>query len=249
MSYPPQQPGPYGHQPHSGGFPSQPGGPYGQPGQQYGQQYGQPGYGQGSPYGEQGGYPGGGGGYPGGEPPEKKKTGLIAGIIAGVVVLIAGAVLFTGFVAPGFFNSDDSEDSSNEAQSSQQQEQPQQSEGQAPPPATEPTLPGGDQPEQGPDGGPAADVDRIKQVAQTVVDGLNNKSADTVKTVSCNPQNENQSDYDAFPDGVTWSVEGDPSVTGTTATVPLKASGPGGEKGATLNLRKNDNDWCAATVK
>jgi hypothetical protein len=75
MTYPPQ--GPYGGQqqyPHQ-----QP--PYGgyppQP------PYGGPGY----------------GGYP---PPKKSNTGLLVGIIAGTVVVLA-AVGVTGFVAPGFF--------------------------------------------------------------------------------------------------------------------------------------------------
>ncbi|MDI5979572.1 Twin-arginine translocation protein TatA [Amycolatopsis magusensis] len=132
MTYPPQpgqpygeQPDPYGQggygqpgQPQSGGFPQQ-GQPYGQqqPGYDpYGQQQQQP-YGQQPQYGQQQpgydqygqtqqyqGYPQGGDGF-GGPPPKKSKTGLLIGLAAGLVVLIAVGI--TGFVAPGFFLSKD----------------------------------------------------------------------------------------------------------------------------------------------
>jgi hypothetical protein len=92
MSYPPQQPGPYGQDPYG----QQPYGqqPYGQ--QPYGQQpYGQQPYGQqpyGQPYGQQpppwGGPPPG---YAAGPPPKPPRTGLIATlIIVGILVLGGG---------------------------------------------------------------------------------------------------------------------------------------------------------------
>jgi hypothetical protein len=99
MTYPPQpgqpygrQPDPYGQggQPPSGGF-SQQGDPQ-YPGQQYPQQGG---------YGQE--YAQGFGGPP--TPPKKDKTGLVIGIVVGLVVLIGVGV--TGFVAPGFFLSTD----------------------------------------------------------------------------------------------------------------------------------------------
>lgn len=243
MTYPPQQPDPYGQQPHSGGFPQQPG-PYGQQpggyGQQpggYGQQpggYGPPpgGYGAPGPYGQQPGYPGG----PGGEPP-KKNTALIAGVIAAVVVLLAGAVLFTGFVAPGFFKSDEKDQAGGE--------QTQQPPATAPPSTVPTSLPPQTQPSA-----PDADADsaQIEEIAKQVVNGLNEKDSEIVKPVSCVPENERQSDYDKFPEGVTWSVDGSPSVTGESATIPIKASGSGGEKTSTLNLQKKDGEWCAASV-
>jgi hypothetical protein len=94
MTYPPsgsfgQQPDPYGQQ---------------QPGQ-----YGQPQ--QPDPYGQQqqyGGFPQvsyGGLGSGGGEPPKSNKNAILATVVV-VVVLLAG-VGVTGFVAPGFFLSDD----------------------------------------------------------------------------------------------------------------------------------------------
>ncbi|MFI6029340.1 hypothetical protein [Amycolatopsis magusensis] len=124
MTYPPQPGQPYGQQPDpygqgQGGYPQSGGfqqpGQYGQqqPGyDQYGQQQ-QPGY---DPYGQQQqqqgydqtqqyqGYPQQGG-Y-GAPPPQKKSmAGLWIGLAIGAVVLITVGI--TGFVAPGFFLSDD----------------------------------------------------------------------------------------------------------------------------------------------
>lgn len=105
MTYPPQ--GPYGQQPE----------PYGQQPDPYGQQQ-QPQYGGGyqqQPSGQYGGYDPNaqyGGGYQqygglGGPPgPPKSKTGPIIAIVA-IVVLLLGGLGITGFVAPGFFLSDD----------------------------------------------------------------------------------------------------------------------------------------------
>lgn len=150
MTYPPQQPGPYGQggpgQPPSGGFPGQrppgygppPGGPqhggpppqYGQG--QYGQEYGQGQYGgtaqfgQPDPYGPGGGFGDPYGQRPGGfgqEPPKKSKTGLIIGLV--VAVLAVAALGITGFVAPGFFLGDDEDQqATNVGNSSQTSQQP-----------------------------------------------------------------------------------------------------------------------------
>ena len=98
MTYPPS--GPFGQQPD----------PYGQqqPGQQPGQ-YGQQPQQQPDPYGQQyGGFPQVSyGGLGGGEPPKSNKNAILATVVV-VVVLLAG-IGITGFVAPGFFLSDDKE--------------------------------------------------------------------------------------------------------------------------------------------
>lgn len=115
MTYPPQGPqGPYGQQPD----------PYGQQPDPYGQQPQQPqqppyggGYQQ-QPTGQYGGYDPNaqyGGGYQqypgmGGPQPPKSNKGPIIAIVA-VVVLLLGGLGITGFVAPGFFLSDDKTDS------------------------------------------------------------------------------------------------------------------------------------------
>lgn len=129
MTYPPQPGQPYGQDPQGqqpGGNPQQGGWDqtqqYGQqqgwdPNQQYQQQQPQQGWDQTQQYPQQPqqgawdpnaqqqgwdpnnpGYQQGYGGPP--APPSKSKTGLIIGIVIGVVVLIAFGV--TGFVAPGF---------------------------------------------------------------------------------------------------------------------------------------------------
>jgi hypothetical protein len=101
MTYPPQ--GPYGQQPDPYGQQQQPQQPqyggYPQPQQQ--PQYG--GYDPNAQYG--GGYQqyGGLGGGP--QPPKSNKGPIIA--IVSIVVLILAGVGITGFVAPGFFLSDD----------------------------------------------------------------------------------------------------------------------------------------------
>jgi hypothetical protein len=82
MTYPPQQPGPYGPQDPYGQQQ-----PYGQQPQPYGQQqYGQPQYGQqpqwGDQWSQQPGYPVG--------PPPKKKTGLITTLVIVAVLVIGG---------------------------------------------------------------------------------------------------------------------------------------------------------------
>ncbi len=104
MTYPPQ--GPYGQQPD----------PYGQQQPQYGGGYQQQpqtgGFGAYDPNAQYGGGYGGqyGGQYGGlGGPPQppKSKTGPIIAVVA-IVVLLLGGLGITGFVAPGFFLSDDS---------------------------------------------------------------------------------------------------------------------------------------------
>ncbi len=111
MTYPPQGPqGPYGQQPdpygqqqpqYGGGYQQQPTGQYG--GYDQNAQYG--GYDPNAQYG--GGYQQ----YPGmgGPQPPKSNKGPIIAIVA-VVVLLLGGLGITGFVAPGFFLSDDKKD-------------------------------------------------------------------------------------------------------------------------------------------
>ncbi len=109
-----QQPGQYGGYPQgtpSGGYPQQgtPAGGYPQQGTPAGGYPQQGGYDPTAQYPQNpyGGFAGGpyGGGF-GGPPPPKKNTGMIIAIVA-IVVLVLGGLGVTGFVAPGFFLSDD----------------------------------------------------------------------------------------------------------------------------------------------
>jgi hypothetical protein len=98
--YGPPGPPPYGGQPAKPGYGAQPGQQYGQPvyGQPAQPAYGQPGYGQ-PGYGQPGGQYGApvqyGPGY--GQPAKKSKAGLVAGLLA-LLVLIVGAVLLFVFL-------------------------------------------------------------------------------------------------------------------------------------------------------
>lgn len=98
MTYPPQQPGPYGPQDPYGQQPQYGQQPYGQ--QPYGQQPGQQPYGQ-QPYGQQPQYGapqqqwGPQPGYPVGPPPKKKsRTGIILAVVAVLVVAGGGVAAF-----------------------------------------------------------------------------------------------------------------------------------------------------------
>ncbi|WP_414935594.1 hypothetical protein [Amycolatopsis sp. cmx-11-51] len=101
MTYPPQPHHDHGGQQYQQGGYDQSGA---YPQQQYPQQQ-YPGYGQ-QPYGQNQQYGQGFGGPP--APPKNGKTGLLVGIAAAVVVLVTLGI--TGFVAPGFFLSDDAAD-------------------------------------------------------------------------------------------------------------------------------------------
>ena len=121
MTYPPQ--GPYGQQPDPYGQQQQPQYGGGYPQQQPSGQYG--GYDPNAQYG--GGYQqyGGLGGPP--EPP-KSKTGPIVAIVA-IVVLLLGGLGITGFVAPGFFLSDDKEGGNNAGGGDKTSEKPTEKKG------------------------------------------------------------------------------------------------------------------------
>jgi hypothetical protein len=107
MTYPPQ--GPYGQQPD----------PYGQQQPQYGGGYQQqpqqqPQYDPNAQYGGGYGQYGGLGGGP--QPPSSNKGPIIA--VVTIVVLILAGVGITGFVAPGFFLSDDKSNASTDTKTS-----------------------------------------------------------------------------------------------------------------------------------
>lgn len=264
----PQQPGQqqYPGQPeYRGQFPNQPyQGQSGGYGGGYGQQYPDPQY-----QGQQGGYgqpydPYAGGGYshqqpgygmppgdvpppPPPEPPKRGgKTGLVVGITLAVVVLAGAAVAITGFWAPGYFRDDAVEqdsslaaDSSPSSATPQPSSQPQES---APPEDADNTEAPPPQPS-------TSDSDEIRRITETVVAGINNRDAATVKPVSCDPSNERQADYDGFPDDLTVSVNGEPRITGSDATVPLTLRRSSSSKSVVLTLRRSGGGaWCASGI-
>lgn len=188
----------------------------------------QPGYGMPQPY--PGGYPVGPPGPPPGPPP-KKNTGLIVGIVA-AVVLIVGGVLVTGFVAPGFFLSDEKKD--DDKQAKKPNGQPDAPPGQDTPGGESLDVPGGSG---------EADVEQVKQVAQQAVESINNRNAELAKSVSCDPAGAG--DMSKLPEDAHAEVTGAPSQVGPEAfKVPVNFSARGQSGQDFLELAKKDGRWC-----
>lgn len=234
MTYPPQPP---------------PSDPYGGAG--YGQQYpGYPGYqGQQFPhrpyYGQQGLYqqqPGYGmppGGTPPPEPPKHEgRTGLVIGLVLALLLLAGGIVGVTGFWQPGFFRADPAHAASADRVTVSETPTTTVPKPDSTPPS-EPTT-------QAPP--PSGDRAEIRQITDAVVAGINNRDANQVKPVSCDPRKERQSDYDGFPEDLTVSASGEPVITGDAAKVPLILTRSGSSKKVDLELRRVNGSWCASGV-
>lgn len=230
MTYPPQQPGPYGQQPGqygrppSGGYPAQQPGPYGQP-----PSGGFPGMQPGMP---PGGYPPGGG-YPGGEPP-RRKTGVIVGIVV-AIVLLAGAVAVTGFWQPGFFLADDAEDADDKGQTSEAA--PTGDQGNQPPP--KPTI-------QTPPGGGTGEEAAVGAVADKVVNAFNERDKAGMKREFCDPSAIDEFTMDDLPRDARMRITGEPQVTGESAKVEIEFSVGDQKSTDNMPLKKQDGRWCAA---
>lgn len=227
MTYPPQQPGPYGpqdpygQQPQqpgwTGGFPQQPQPdaygqqPYGQ--QPYGQQPGQQPYGQQPPYGY--------GGYPGGMPPQKSNKGLIVGLAIAGVLLVGGGVT-TILLLSG----DDKPD---------------------------PVTVGGpsDPPTE------TGSADTAEAVVQKVVKAIDDKDSKSAMSTLCDPKTKTPAfELDEAAPEVTLkaSVSGSVTESGSTARARVTVRVTEGTKNRndivplTLNLRKNAGKWCVNNV-
>ncbi|WP_041322796.1 hypothetical protein [Saccharomonospora viridis] len=216
-----QQPGQWGQQPQQPGLPGsapmphQFGGP--QQGHPGGPQYGQPGF---------------------GTPPPKKKTGLIVGICIAAAVVIGGAVtlilLLTG----------DDEDSDTVAAPPTTTQSAPQSPNELPP---NPGMPGADGPGQLPSNAPnpgdsLEDKAAVEALADTFVEALNNRDVVTAKALICLDQGP--VDFGDIPDDAQFSRIGEATVTGDTATVPLRATIPGENDDTDFPAKKQGNSWC-----
>ena len=270
MTYPPQQPGPYGQQP-------QPGGPYGQQppqqpgyGQQpqpgYGQQpppgysqqpgqYGQPqqdpfgqqgpqsggfpqqGYGQPQPgYGQQPGY-GGPGGF-GGPPPKKSKTGLIIGVVIGVLVLVGGgitaAVLLSG-------NSSSNNTASSDTNTPTNGSQPTNG-------STKPTTPS-----KGSSGGDSDAKKVAEDFTKIVLKGVKagTSKPEDVKALVCSSEYPNLKPNTAAPQAGVSATVSDVQTSGSSGTFKQNLTGltnpakPGETTSGTIiyKLSKEGGDW------
>ncbi|SDC11042.1 hypothetical protein [Actinokineospora iranica] len=227
MTYPPQQPGPYGQQPQPGGYGNQPGNPP-QPGG-----YGPPqpdGFAQQPAYQGFGGYPGGG------EPPRKNNnTGKIVAIVAIAVLVLGGAGVGVYFLT---------KDSGDKPAAS------------APPSTTkQPSTSSSDEPEttsrrpsstRSSDAGPEA-------VAEAYMKAYEDKHFAPVVTNSCSAYQKKYgtdtselekslSDYE-----ITATLNGSPQVSGSTATVKIDLdvvrAGETKETTIAIKVIKEGGEW------
>ncbi|PXY30201.1 hypothetical protein DI005_05830 [Prauserella sp. PE36] len=196
------------------------------------QQFGQPG-----PYGQQPpGFPGG----PGGEPP-KKKTGLIVGLSIAAVAVIGGVVALILILSGG----DDEQNADGGDNNSGNQQ------------STAPQVPGaggdssdsGESSESSDDGDSGSsgdDTAAVQELADQALEALNNKDGALAKEISCNPGAVSTDDFDQLPDGVEYSLNGDPEITGDSADIPVTISYRGQSQDETLPASKEDGTWCMA---
>jgi hypothetical protein len=206
MTYPPQ--GSYGQQPD----------PYGQQQQpQYGGGYQQPQTGQFGAYDPNAQYGGGYQQYGGlGGPPEppKSKTGPIVAIVA-IVVLLLGGLGITGFVAPGFFLSDD-EGSNNAGAGGNSSEKPTEKK----------------------DNGTQAIIDKLVAAADE-----QDKSA--LRALKCSGATDTvDSAIEAIDntDGAEFGEIKDEADDEVTFTVTISFDGK--TEDDTVTLKKDGGDWC-----
>lgn len=241
MTYPPQ-PGQPGPQPGAWGQPQQsampPSGPL--PQQQPPGAY--PGAAGPNQFGQ---YPGG----PGQQPP-KKKTGLIVGVTIAAVAVIGGVV--TALIL--LLGNDDEDKKDSNVASPPQQSAPQApgapSNG-LPADSSAPNMPG--QPSQdvpapggtGDTGGIGATGDEaaVEALADTLVEALNNRDAETADSLLC-PDEGGVFGMDVVPDGATFSRGGAVTVTGDTATIPVQATFDGETEEGSFPARKEGGTWC-----
>ncbi|HEV2783387.1 MAG TPA: hypothetical protein VGX25_28725 [Actinophytocola sp.] len=227
MTYPPQQPGPYGQEPHG----QQPG-PYGQdPTAQYGQQ--PPGY---------GGYPGGPGGPP---PPKKTNAGVIAAVVAGAVLVLGGAgtgiyFLTKGDDTPSNTASTGGQTSTSKPKTSGSQPKTRTSDRteSATPPRTSSGGGGG-----GGGGGGAGDA-AIIEVAEKYAKAVTDKDEGAAKSLTC----ENDTGL-LFDSGGKVEVTGKPETYGEdSASINVKVTLGSGDpiEDFPLFLDKKDAGWCVS---
>lgn len=218
MTYPPQQPGPYGQQPEQYGPP-----PYTQqPSPGFGQ-HGYPGP------GGHGGYPGG----PGGEPPGRRSTGMIITVaVVAILVLAAAAVLIY------VLTKDDSGGSAASTQST----------GAKPAPGTASGAPRSDASSQpAPPGNPESggDADIVK-VAQAYAEAVNTRQEVAAKELTCDKTDPGVL-YQSTTSGQKVEVTGKPEMSGNdSAFIDFGVSTSGTDPIDIPILMENNGGWCIA---
>lgn len=244
MTYPPQQPGPYGpndpygQQPQNPqsppyGQPQQPGGQYGQPSPPYGQPQ-QPQYGGQTAYQGLGGY--------GGQPPEppKKNTGMIVAI-----VLIALLVLGGGGVALFVLNKDD--DTNTAGGGTEQTTAPAEDDD----PSETPSQDEDQDTDEDDDSGSASNTP--EDVRQAYMSAYENKSFSSVVNSACAAYKsqygtdtaELESQLEPFD--IVATADGEPKVNGNTATanidLELSQAGTTEKPSIFIKIVEEDGEW------
>lgn len=179
---------------------------------------------------QQGGYPQSGG-YPYGQqqpgwhpqPPRKSNTALIVSIVA-VVVLILGTLGITGFVAPGFFLSDDESGSGDESSQA-----------------------GGHSGQPSPVVDPSGDP---LELAAAIVAGLNNKDANALTGFACPDADDDVASTISQISSVQSAelVEDSYAVMDGQASVDATVVGDNGSASTTLIMAAQDGTWCWSGV-
>ncbi|WP_329069178.1 hypothetical protein [Amycolatopsis sp. NBC_01480] len=213
-----QQPYPTQQYPQQGWDPNQPPQGWDPNQQQYGQGFGGP-------------------GGPGGPPPQKNKTALWVGIAVAVVLVVALGI--TGFVAPGFFLSKDS--NTNTAQNPpSQQRLPGTS---APGLPTDESSPPTDQ-SQSPGTGGSGDSGEGKSTVEAFLAKINAKDAAGASSMVC------QGSESFSKDSITESTAGTPQLKAgeysgsAIVTATISGSVSGKDANGSVIASSFDGKWC-----
>lgn len=145
----------------------------------------------------------------------RKKTGLIVGITAALLLGAGAAVAVTGFWQPGYFLGDDS------AQQAQA---------------------GNSAVSQSPQGGTPEDVAEVRKAAETMATAINQRDENLASQVSC--LKNKQPDFSKAPQGTTASVVGEPKIRGGFAVVPFEITANGKTHKGALPAKFEGGSWC-----
>ncbi|SER30874.1 hypothetical protein [Actinokineospora terrae] len=223
MTYPPQQPGPYGQQPQQpGGYGNQPP----QPGQQYPQT---------SQFPQQGGYQGLGG-FPGGggQPPKPNNTGKIVAIVIIAVLVLGGAG-----VGVYFLTKDGKSDAGGGGGTTTSA------------PKTSTKKSATDEPTTTTKAAP--DTSGPQEVVDDYLKAYESKSFSSVTESACDAYKDKYGtdttklETDLAPFDITATAKGEPTVSGNSATavIDLVLSKDGTSKDASIKIKivKETGEW------
>ncbi|GAA3058710.1 hypothetical protein [Actinokineospora globicatena] len=224
MTYPPQQPGPYGQQPQQpGGFGNQPQQPGGQfpPTSQFPQQGGYQGL---------GGFPGGGG-----QPPKQKNTGKIVAIVIIAVLVLGGAGVGVYFLTKDSKNGAGGGGSTTTTSA----------------PKTTGKKSATDEPTTTTKAAP--DTSGPQEVVENYLKAYESKSFSSVTGNACDAYKDKYGtdttalEKELEPFDITATAQGEPTVSGSSATalIDLVLSKDGTSKDASIKIKivKESGEW------